>query len=52
MTILWNEVVWNEVVMERSDRIPKIHSCIGWSNKERAVMYISFQSAANMSNGV
>ena len=22
VTILWNEVVWNEVVMERSDRIP------------------------------
>ena len=25
MTKGWNEVVWNEVVMERSDRIPVVH---------------------------
>ena len=38
VTIRWNEVTWNEVTMERSDRIPSIAGCVV---TRRAYMYVT-----------
>ena len=40
MTTGWNEVAWNEVVMERSDRNSMLH-VVDWGDKEACLFMLS-----------